>query len=132
MQFPAFARSEHARVVLSSLVIASYTFSPRWNCAASAAGCSARAWFAPFVPLLHSIVFLSPIPLTLLTPPGASSDGWFALFALETLLYVVGTAFIVVIMTKERDRARPQDRGDDRSADRAVQPPRVLRARRSS
>ena len=54
------------------------------------------------MPLLHSIVFLSPIPLTLLTPPGASSDGWLALFALETLLYVVGAAFIIVIMTQER------------------------------
>ena len=61
-----------------------------------------RAWIAPFVPLLHSIVFLSPIPLTLLTPPGASSEGWLALFALETLLYVVGAAFIIVIMTQER------------------------------
>ena len=47
-------------------------------------------------------MFLSPIPLTLLLPPGAPTDSWFALFALETLLYVVGTAFIVVVMAKER------------------------------
>jgi diguanylate cyclase (GGDEF)-like protein len=102
MQFPAFAESEHSRVVLSSLAIASYTFLTALELRSERRRLLGRPWFAPFVPLLHSVVFLSPIPLTLLTPPGASSDGWLALFALETLLYVVGNAFIVVIMTKER------------------------------
>jgi diguanylate cyclase (GGDEF)-like protein len=35
-------------------------------------------------------------------PGGAAAGGLFALFALETMLYVVGTAFIVVVMAKER------------------------------
>jgi diguanylate cyclase (GGDEF)-like protein len=102
MQSEAFVQSEHARVVLSSLVIASYTFCTAWELGRERRLPLGRAWFAPFVPLLHTVVFLSPIPLTLLTPPGASSDGWLALFALETLLYVVGAAFIIVIMTQER------------------------------
>jgi diguanylate cyclase (GGDEF)-like protein len=102
MQFTFFAESEHSRVVLSSLVIASYTFLTALELRSERRRLLGRTWFAPFVPLLHSVVFLSPIPLTLLTPPGASSDGWFALFALQTLLYVVGTAFIVVIMTQQR------------------------------
>jgi diguanylate cyclase (GGDEF)-like protein len=34
--------------------------------------------------------------------PAGSGDGLFALFALQTLLYVVGTAFIVVVMAKEQ------------------------------
>ena len=38
----------------------------------------------------------------LLMPATGTTDVWFALFALETLLYVVGTAFIVVVMAKER------------------------------
>jgi diguanylate cyclase (GGDEF)-like protein len=102
MQFSAFAQSEHLRVVLSSLVIAAYTFLTAFELQHERRKPVARAWFAPFMPVMHSIVFLSPIPLTLLTPPGTSSDGWLALFALETILYVVGTAFIVVIMAKER------------------------------
>ncbi|HYJ43169.1 MAG TPA: GGDEF domain-containing protein [Xanthobacteraceae bacterium] len=101
MQFEEFARSEHALVVLSSLVIATYTFCTALELRSGRRRPLGRAWIA-FVPLLHSIVFLSPIPLTLLTPPGASSEGWLALFALETLLYVVGAAFIIVIMTQER------------------------------
>ena len=102
MQFPAFAQSEHLRVVLSSLVIAGYTFLTAFELQHERRKPVAKARLAPFMPFMHSIVFLSPIPLTLLTPPGTSSDGWLALFALETLLYVVGAAFIVVIMAKER------------------------------
>ena len=83
-------------------MIASYTFCTALELRSERRRLLGRAWIAPFVPLLHSVVFLSPIPLTLLTPPGAPSDGWFALFALETLLYVIGTAFIIVIMTQER------------------------------
>jgi diguanylate cyclase (GGDEF)-like protein len=98
MQFPAFKESEHLRVVLSSLVIANYTFLTAFELRRERRRSVARAWFSPFVPLLHGVVFLSPIPLTLLTP----SDGWFALFGLQTLLYVIGMAFIAVIMTKER------------------------------
>ena len=30
------------------------------------------------------------------------ASGWIAIFALETMLYVVGTAFIVLVLTKER------------------------------
>lgn len=102
MQFAAFAMSEPARVVLSSLIIAGYTFLTAYELRRERRRSVATAWFAPFVPFLHSVVFLSPIPLTLATPPGASAEGWLALFALETLLYVVGTAFIIVIMAKER------------------------------
>jgi diguanylate cyclase (GGDEF)-like protein len=102
MQFEGFAGSETARIVLSSLIIASYTFLTALELGRERRRQGGKNLFAPFVPLLHGIVFLLPIPLTLLTPPGGSSDRWFALFALETLLYVVGTAFIIVIMTKER------------------------------
>jgi diguanylate cyclase (GGDEF)-like protein len=102
MQFPAFAYSDQARVVLSSIVIASYTFLTALDLRHERRRALAKSWLTFFVPFLHGAVFLSPIPLTLLMPPGASADAWFALFALETLLYVVGTAFLVVVMAKER------------------------------
>ena len=102
MQFSTFAGDEQARVVLSSIIVASYTFLTAFELRRERRRSAAGFWLAPFVPLLHSLVFLSPIPLSLLTPPGASDHAWFAIVVLETLLYVVGTAFIVVIMTKER------------------------------
>ena len=98
---PAFAAVSEARVVLSSLIIASYTF-----LAALELGSDRRkppkAIRRLLVPALHGAVFLSPILLLFLFPQSADSQAWFALFALETLLYVVGTAFIVAIMAKEQ------------------------------
>jgi diguanylate cyclase (GGDEF)-like protein len=102
MQIPAFAQSDLARVVLSSLIIATYTFLTAVELRRERRKPRSGAHFTVGVPLLHGAVFLSPIPLTVLLPAGASEDGWFALFALETLLYVVGTAFIVVVMAKEQ------------------------------
>ncbi len=102
MQVPVIEDTEHFRIVLSSVIIASYAFLTALELRRDRRSASRHALFTPFVPLLHSIVFLSPIPVTLLAPAGSSSDGWLPLFALQTLLYVVGTAFIVIIMTKER------------------------------
>jgi diguanylate cyclase (GGDEF)-like protein len=100
-QFPAFADWHYARVVLSSCIIASYTFLTSLELRRERRRPWNGGWLALGVPLLHGAVFLSPILLTFLFQPGTSSDAWFALFALQTLLYVVGTAFIVVVMAKE-------------------------------
>jgi diguanylate cyclase (GGDEF)-like protein len=58
------------------------------------------------VPILHGCVFLFPIPLASLLPAERGivslASGWIAVFALETMLYVVGTAFIVLVLAKER------------------------------
>jgi diguanylate cyclase (GGDEF)-like protein len=55
---------------------------------------------------LHGIVFLSPIPIVILNPSEIRfsdfTGGWFAIFALETLLYAIATAFIILTMAKER------------------------------
>jgi diguanylate cyclase (GGDEF)-like protein len=102
MHTPAFAASDAARVVLSSLVIASYAFLTARELHSDRRRSGAGRRLAVVVPLLHGMVFLSPIPLTMIAPPDASPGGWFVLLALETLLYVVGTAFIVLVMAKER------------------------------
>jgi diguanylate cyclase (GGDEF)-like protein len=58
------------------------------------------------VPILHGAVFLFPIPLASVLPADGGivslASGWIAIFALETMLYVVGTAFIVLVLAKER------------------------------
>ncbi len=58
---------------------------------------------AALIPLLHGVIFMSPILTTTLFGGNnaAAASGMFPLFALLTLLYVVGTAFIVVVMAKE-------------------------------
>lgn len=98
----AFAGAAVARVVLSSLIIAVYTFLSALELR------SARRQQQPLtigrllVPALHGAVFLFPVLLLLPFPGHADNNVWFALFALETLLYVVATAFIIAIMAKDQ------------------------------
>ena len=101
MQFPAFVQSMHLRVLLSSIVIASYAFFTALELRHERRKPLQSRWSTGFVPLFHAAMFLSPLTLSLFIP-SSSADSLFALFALQTLLYVVGTAFIVVVMAKEQ------------------------------
>ena len=89
-------------MVLSSLLIALYAFLTAFELRRERRRNLAARWLSVAVPLLHSAVFLAPIALILLLPGKASLDGLFVLFAFETVIYVVGTAFVVVVMAKER------------------------------
>jgi diguanylate cyclase (GGDEF)-like protein len=102
MQQPAFVHSVVARVVLSSLVIAGYAFLTAFELRRERRRELFAHWQSFAIPLLHSAVFLAPVSLFVLLPANASVDGLFALFAFETVIYVVGTAFVVVVMAKER------------------------------
>jgi diguanylate cyclase (GGDEF)-like protein len=103
---PEFAQRPAARIVLSSLIVASYTFLTSAELWRERRKTSLRRWPAVFVPIMHGAIFLFPIPLANLGPgePGLAglATGWMAVFALETMLYVVGTAFIVLVLAKER------------------------------
>src|SRR5262249_21323277 len=64
-----------------------------------------RRWPAIFVPMLHGLIFLCPIPLAALMPAGGIANlasGWIAVFAMEIMLYVVGTAFIGLVLANGR------------------------------
>jgi diguanylate cyclase (GGDEF)-like protein len=99
---PELAHSDYVRVVLSSVVIALYAFLTSYELRRERRRELAGRWLCVAIPLLHSAVFLAPIALILLLPEQASLEGLFALFAFETMIYVVGTAFVVVVMAKER------------------------------
>jgi len=101
-QYEGFAASDHARTVLSSLVIALYAFLTAFELRRERRRSLARRWFWIAIPLLHATVFLAPIAQIVLLPTAVSPDRLFALFAFETVTYVVGTAFVIVVMAKER------------------------------
>jgi len=102
MQFSEFAASDYARVALSSIVIAFYAFFTAFELRRERRRDLASRWFGIAIPLLHSAVFLAPAALILMVPTRMSIDGLFTLFAFETVIYVIGTAFIVVVMANER------------------------------
>ena len=103
---PDFLQSTAARIMLSSVIIAVYTFLTAAELWRERRKTLLRRWPAIFVPMLHGAVFLFPIPLASLLPADGGvvslASGWIAVFALETMLYVVGTAFIVLVLAKER------------------------------
>jgi diguanylate cyclase (GGDEF)-like protein len=103
-QFPFFAHSDVDRIVLSSLIVSIYTFATAREIWTDRRKRSRSRWAAICIPILHGIVFVPPIPLAVMRAGEGPllSSGWIAVFTLETLLYVVGTAFIVLMMAKER------------------------------
>jgi len=95
-----------ARIVLSSVIIATYTFLTSAELWRERRRQQLRRWPTIFVPALHGAVFLSPIPLAALMPSDGGivslASGWVAVLVLETILYVVGSAFIGLVLAKER------------------------------
>jgi diguanylate cyclase (GGDEF)-like protein len=104
--FADLAQWPAARMVLSSIIVAVYTFATAAELWRERRKALRRRWPAIFVPMLHAAVLLSPIPLATLLPADRGtltlSSGWVALFVLETMLYAVGTAFIVLVLATER------------------------------
>jgi len=104
-QIPGLMSWDNARIVFSSLVITIYATltalelsHERRKPKGKAALCARM-----MIPVINGLIFMSPILTTTLFTRVAPIDAhaFFPLFALLTLLYVVGTAFIVVVMTKE-------------------------------
>jgi diguanylate cyclase (GGDEF)-like protein len=105
-QIPGFSESSTGRIVVSSLIISNYTLFTAyelWN------GRSERLksrWPALIVITLHGVIFPSQVPLTMVLPAdrlaSTLSNGWIATLALESLLYSIAAAFILLEMAKER------------------------------
>jgi diguanylate cyclase (GGDEF)-like protein len=92
--------------MLSAIIVAAYTFLTAhelWRERRRAL----RRWSGVVVPVLHGAIFLLPIPLSVWLPEehhglGVLASGWVALFAIEVLLYAIGMAFIVMVLSQDR------------------------------
>jgi diguanylate cyclase (GGDEF)-like protein len=95
-----------SRVILASLIVAVYVALAASELWRERRKSLIRRWPALFVPALHGAVFLFPIPIASLMPQQAGlatlAAGWLSVFVLEMLMYAVGAAFIVLVLTKER------------------------------
>ncbi|MEA2984282.1 MAG: hypothetical protein QOD94_536 [Alphaproteobacteria bacterium] len=103
-QIPSFAQSDLYRIILSCLIVSIYTFATAREIWTDRRKRTHSRWAATLIPALHGLVFLPPIPLAVARTGETAllSSEWIAVFTLETLLYVVGTAFIALMMVKER------------------------------
>ncbi len=102
---PAFAISAASRIVVCGIIVAAYTFLTAAELRRERRRSLIRRWPAIFVPMLHGSIFLFPVALATISPDDgvhSLARGWIAVFAIEILLYVVGTAFMVLILAKDR------------------------------
>jgi diguanylate cyclase (GGDEF)-like protein len=103
-ELPSFEAMSGNRIILASLIISAYMFLTAAELWRERRQSLIRHWPALFVPMLHGAVFLFPIRLASALPDErvTLASGWIAVFVLQMLLYAVGTAFIVLVITKER------------------------------
>jgi diguanylate cyclase (GGDEF)-like protein len=104
--WPAFNESAASRLVISSLIVASYTFLTAAELWRERRKAVRRQWPAIFVPVLHGAVFLFPVALAGLSQSSGGmfnlGTGWVAVYAIEVVLYVVGAAFVLLVLAKDR------------------------------
>jgi diguanylate cyclase (GGDEF)-like protein len=95
-----------ARVVLAALLVSGYSLLIAFEFGRERRRTAFSHWLAILLPVLHGAIFLLPVPFIVLAPGPAGSlmlsSRWFAAFAIEALLYAVGTAFTMLFMAKER------------------------------
>lgn len=105
-QIPGFSESSPGRIVVSSLIISNYTLFTAFELWSGRGERLNSRVPAVIVITLHGVVFPSQIPLTMVLPTdrlaSTLSNGWIATLALESLLYSIAAAFILLEMAKER------------------------------
>jgi diguanylate cyclase (GGDEF)-like protein len=99
---PVLAASGDLRIVVSAMIIAAYTVLTATELRRERRKSLIRRWPAAFVPLLHGAIFIFPVALAALSSDDDKlARGWIAVFATEVLLYVIGMAFMVLILAKD-------------------------------
>jgi diguanylate cyclase (GGDEF)-like protein len=99
-QFPLFVEGSAARVALGVFVVAAYTFVIAFELSRERRKSQRSRLATVIVPFLHAAIFLMPLGMRAFMP-ATIAVGWITVFVLETSLYAVGTAFIVLLMVKD-------------------------------
>ena len=97
---PVIARSTNGLSLLGAALVAFYTFGVAFELWRERRKSHYSRVAAVVVPMLHGAIFLAPIAMKVFLPRNISA-GWVEIFALETIIYAVGTAFIVLLMVKD-------------------------------
>ncbi len=104
---PEFSTSTMGRMIVSSVIVSNYTLITAFELWGGRGEKLVTRWPAVIVLTLHGLIFPAQIPLTMWQPASRElawlSTSWIAILALETLLYVIASAFIVLAMAKERN-----------------------------
>jgi diguanylate cyclase (GGDEF)-like protein len=99
-QLPGFVAYSLARIALGAIVVATYTFCIAFEFWRDRRHSLRSRTGAVAVPALHASIFLMPFAMRIFLPE-ALARNWLTVFMLETIIYAIGTAFIVMLMVKD-------------------------------
>ncbi|NEV76170.1 GGDEF domain-containing protein [Rhodopseudomonas sp. BR0C11] len=93
------------RMTIGAAIVAAYAGLTASQLAAERRKAMHRRWPTMVVPLLHGAVLMLPIVLADLWPSphsGFAGNVWVVLFAVELVLYAIGTVFVIFMLVSER------------------------------
>jgi diguanylate cyclase (GGDEF)-like protein len=96
---PGVGEGTQTRIGLGALTVAAYTFAIAWELWRERRKSLFSRTAAVIVPCLHAAVFLMPLAMQRLMSHAVAAK-WLTVLALESIIYGVGTAFIVLQMVK--------------------------------
>jgi len=99
-QLPGLSEGSTARTILGALVVAGYTFVIAFELGRERRKSRYSRTAAILVPSLHAAIFLMPLVMQSALAD-ASASVWLTVFALETVIYAVGAAFIALAMVND-------------------------------
>ena len=100
-RLPGMEEGNYQRIALGIIIVAVYTFFMAFELSRERRRSLYSRTAAIAVPLLHAGIFLLPLALRNFYPEVFAAR-WQSLFAVEAMIYTVGTAFIVILMVKDR------------------------------
>ena len=99
-QVPALKTGGIAHMALGAAVVAGYTFFIAFEFWRERRVAQYSRTIAIVVTVLHAGIFMFPLTLRTFLPKLFAAD-WLTVFALESIIYAVGTAFIMLLMVKD-------------------------------
>jgi diguanylate cyclase (GGDEF)-like protein len=99
-EVPLFPAHSMARVGFGIVVVAAYTFAIAFELARERRKSLYSKPATIVVPCLHAGIFLLPLAMRAFLPDVLAA-GWLTVFALESMIYAVGTAVIMLLTVKD-------------------------------
>jgi diguanylate cyclase (GGDEF)-like protein len=100
-QLPGVAEGSRERIALGVALIAFYSFFIAFELSRERRRAPHSRAAAVALPMLYAGIFLVPVGMQVFVPDFFASR-WLTVLALEAIIYAVGTAFIVMLMVKDR------------------------------
>ena len=100
-QLPGVAEGSRERIALGVALVAFYSFFIAFELSRERRRALYSRTAAIALPMLYAGIFLIPVGMQVFVPDFFSSR-WLTVLALEAIIYAVGTAFIVMLMVKDR------------------------------